>query len=52
VKSFASGLSGLAELAVDVLTNTLRLPIDLVAPDEETEVKPRDLSISPAPAIP
>ncbi len=52
VKSFASGLSGLAELAVDVLTNTLTLPIDLVAPDEETEVKPRDMSISPAPAIP
>ncbi len=52
VKSFASGLSGLAELAVDVLTNTLTLPIDLVAPDEQTEVKPRDMSISPAPAIP
>lgn len=52
VKSFASGLSGLAELAVDVLTNTLTLPIDLVAPDEETQVKPRDMSISPAPAIP
>lgn len=52
VKSFASGLSGLAELAVDVLTNTLTLPIDLVAPGEETEVKPRDMSISPAPAIP
>ena len=52
VKSFASGLSGLAQLAVDVLTNTLTIPIDLVAPDEETEVKPRDLSRSPAPAIP
>ena len=35
VKSFASGLSGLAQLAVDVLTNTLALPLDLVAPDEE-----------------
>lgn len=34
VKSFASGLSGLAQLAVDVLTNTLTLPLDLVAPDE------------------
>lgn len=52
MKSFASGLSGLAELAVDVLTNTLTLPIDLVAPDEETEVKPRDMSLSPAPTIP
>jgi hypothetical protein len=52
VKSFASGLSGLAQLAVDVLTNTLSLPIDLLAPTEETEVKPRDLTLSPAPAIP
>jgi uncharacterized protein involved in outer membrane biogenesis len=52
VKSFASGLSGLAQLAVDVLTNTITLPIDLVAPKEETEVKPKDMSRSPAPAIP
>jgi hypothetical protein len=52
VKSLASGLSGLAQLAVDVLTNTLSLPIDLLAPTEETEVKPRDLTLSPAPAIP
>jgi hypothetical protein len=52
VKSFASGLSGLAQLAVDVLTNTLTLPIDLVTPDEETGMKPRDISPSPAPAIP
>lgn len=52
VKSFASGLSGLAQLAIDVLTNTLTLSIDLVTPDEETGVKPRDLSPSPAPAIP
>jgi uncharacterized protein involved in outer membrane biogenesis len=52
VKSFASGLSGLAQLAVDVLTNTLTLPIDLVAPDEETGMKPRDISPSPAPAFP
>jgi len=52
VKSFASGLSGLAQLAVDVLTNTLTLPIDLVAPDEETGMKPSDISPSPAPAIP
>ncbi|MGE0642302.1 MAG: AsmA-like C-terminal domain-containing protein [Nitrospira sp.] len=52
VKSFASGLTGLAQLAVDVLTNTLTLPIDLVAPDEEAEVTPRDRFPSPAPAIP
>lgn len=52
VKSFASGLSGLAQLAVDVLTNTLTLPIDLVTPNEEPEVKPRDLAPSPAPTLP
>jgi uncharacterized protein involved in outer membrane biogenesis len=52
VKSFASGLSGLAQLAVDVLTNTLTLPIDLVTPDEESEVRPKDKTSSPAPAVP
>ncbi|CUS38088.1 YhdP family protein [Candidatus Nitrospira nitrificans] len=52
VKSFASGLSGLAQLAVDVLTNTLSLPIDLMTPDEESGVRPRDMTPSPAPAVP
>jgi uncharacterized protein YhdP len=52
VKSFASGLSGLAQLAVDVLTNTLTLPIDLVTPDEESEVRPKDKTYSKAPAVP
>ncbi|MGE3976511.1 MAG: AsmA-like C-terminal domain-containing protein, partial [Nitrospira sp.] len=52
VKSFASGLSGLAQLAVDVLTNTLTLPIDLVTPDEESEVRPKDMTSSPVPAVP
>ncbi len=52
VKSFASGLSGLAQLAVDVLTNTLTLPIDLVTPNEESEVRPKDMTSSPAPAVP
>lgn len=52
VKSFASGLSGLAQLAVDVLTNTLTLPIDLVTPDEESEVRPKDMTLSPAPIMP
>lgn len=52
VKSFASGLSGLAQLAVDVLTNTLTLPIDLVTPDEESGVRPKDMTLSPAPAVP
>jgi uncharacterized protein involved in outer membrane biogenesis len=35
MKSFATGLTGLAQLAVDVLINTLALPLDLVTPDEE-----------------
>jgi uncharacterized protein involved in outer membrane biogenesis len=52
VKSFASGLSGLAQLAVDVLSNTLSLPIDLVTPDDESEVRQKDMTSSPAPAIP
>jgi hypothetical protein len=52
VKSFASGLSGLAQLAVDVLTNTLTLPIDLVTPDEDAGVRPKDTTLSPAPAMP
>lgn len=52
VKSFASGLSGLAQLAVDVLTNTLTLPIDLVTPDEESGVRPKDITPSSIPAVP
>ncbi|MDK2745204.1 MAG: AsmA-like C-terminal domain-containing protein [Nitrospira sp. BO4] len=52
VKSFATGLSGLAQLAVDVLTNTLTLPMDLVTPDEETGVRPKDMTLSPAPVVP
>ncbi len=52
VKSFASGLSGLAQLAVDVLTNTLTLPMDLVTPDEETGVRSKDLTPAPPPARP
>ncbi len=52
VKSFASGLSGLGQLAVDVLTNTLTLPIDLVTPAEEAGVRPKDMTSSPAPALP
>ncbi len=51
-KSFASGLSGLAQLAVDVLTNTLTLPIDLVTQDEESGVRPKDITHSTAPAVP
>ncbi len=38
MKSFATGLTGLAQLAVDVLKNTVMLPIDLVTPDDNKSV--------------
>ena len=38
MKSFATGLTGLAQLAVDVLKNTVMLPIDLVTPDDNNTV--------------
>jgi uncharacterized protein YhdP len=53
VKSFASGVSGLAQLAVDVLTNTLTLPLDLVAPEEEQGTGPESAQpLEPAPVMP
>jgi hypothetical protein len=36
MKSFASGLSGVAQLAFDVLKNTVLLPVDILTPQEET----------------
>jgi len=35
MKSFATGMTGLAQLAVDILKNTVMLPVDLLTPDEE-----------------
>jgi hypothetical protein len=35
MKSFASGLTGVAQLAFDVLRNTVMLPVDILAPQEE-----------------
>lgn len=40
MKSFSAGLSGLAQLAVDVLKNTLTLPMDLMTPNEEKSPAP------------
>ncbi|MDP3091231.1 MAG: AsmA-like C-terminal domain-containing protein [Nitrospira sp.] len=40
MKSFTTGLSGLAQLAVDVLKNTLTLPMDLMTPNEEKPAAP------------
>ncbi len=53
MKSFATGLTGLAQLAVDVLTNTLTLPLDLITPDEENGVRPEAMLVpEPVPATP
>jgi uncharacterized protein involved in outer membrane biogenesis len=46
MKSFATGVTGLAQLAFDILKNTVMLPIDLMTPDEE---KPADKDTTPAP---
>ena len=35
MKSFTTGVTGLAQLAFDILRNTVMLPIDLVTPDED-----------------
>jgi uncharacterized protein involved in outer membrane biogenesis len=37
MKSFATGVTGLAQLAFDILKNTVMLPIDLMTPDEEKD---------------
>ena len=53
MKSFTAGLSGLAQLAVDVLKNTLTLPMDLLAPNEEKLVEPgREPAGAAEPATP
>lgn len=53
MKSFATGLSGLAQLAVDVLKNTLTLPIDLMTPDEEKAPGPEGAPVpEPVPSVP
>jgi uncharacterized protein involved in outer membrane biogenesis len=36
MKSFASGLTGVAQLAFDMLKNTVLLPVDILTPQEET----------------
>jgi uncharacterized protein involved in outer membrane biogenesis len=53
MKSFATGVTGLAQLAVDLLKNTVMLPIDLVTPDENKTVSKDVIPPSePAPAVP
>jgi uncharacterized protein involved in outer membrane biogenesis len=53
MKSFATGVTGLAQLAVDLLKNTVMLPIDLVTPDENKTVSKDVITPpEPAPAVP
>ena len=53
MKSFATGVTGLAQLAVDLLKNTVMLPIDLVTPDENKTVSKDSIPpAEPAPAVP
>lgn len=46
MKSFATGVTGLAQLAFDILKNTVMLPIDLMTPDED---KAADKNTIPTP---
>jgi hypothetical protein len=53
MKSFATGVTGLAQLAFDILKNTLMLPIDLMTPDEEkADDKGNPATPEPAPSAP
>jgi len=53
MKSFATGLTGLAELAVDVLKNTFTLPIEIMTPGEEKQAETaRGRGAEPAPVTP
>jgi len=48
MKSFATGVTGLAQLAFDVLKNTVMLPIDLMTPEEDKGIG-RDSMSAPEP---
>jgi len=48
MKSFATGVTGLAHLAFDILKNTLMLPIDLMTPDDD---KGERREVTPAPEL-
>jgi hypothetical protein len=53
MKSFATGVTGLAQLAFDILKNTVMLPIDLMTPEEEkASVKDGVPAPESAPAVP
>ena len=51
IKSFATGVTGLAQLAFDILKNTVMLPIDLMTPDGEKDAV-KDTVPEPIPSAP
>jgi hypothetical protein len=48
MKSFATGVTGLAQLAFDILKNTVMLPIDLMTPEEDKGTN-KDMIPAPEP---
>jgi len=53
MKSFAVGLTGLGQLAFDLLKNTVTLPLDLMTPSEDkTTDKEGQFAPEPAPSAP
>jgi hypothetical protein len=45
LRSFATGLTGLAQLAFDVLKNAIMLPKELIAPEAEPDQKDKSVSL-------
>jgi uncharacterized protein involved in outer membrane biogenesis len=53
MKSFATGVTGLAQLAFDILKNTVMLPIDLMTPDEDKNASKDSIPApEPVPSVP
>ena len=53
MKSFATGMTGLAQLAFDILKNTVMLPIDLVTPNENQSIGKDAIPVpEPVPSAP
>jgi uncharacterized protein involved in outer membrane biogenesis len=53
MKSFTAGVTGLAQLAFDILKNTVMLPIDLVTPEEDQGAGKDTVPVpEPAPSAP
>jgi hypothetical protein len=53
MKSFATGVTGLAQLAFDILKNTVMLPIDLMTPEEDKGTNKDTIPTpEPVPSVP